>query len=87
MELQETIKNEIKEYLEDRVINTTLLRTSKVHGVAGATIYNIIHYNYIPGKGTLIKLLKGFGYTYKLGFNGFTNVQKKKKEDEKEGVQ
>ena len=80
MELQELIQTEINQHLEAENINTVLLRDSKVYGVAGATIYKIIHYNYIPSKTTIKKLLDGFGYTYNIGFTGFENV--KKKDDE-----
>ena len=81
MELQQLIQKEIKQYLEDEKINTVKLRTSKVHGVAGATIYNMIHTNYIPSTSTIKKLLDGFGYSYDIAFGGFENV--KKKSDEK----
>lgn len=81
MGLQEIIQTEIKNHLEEFKLNTVKLRDSKVHGVAGATIYNIIHSGYIPSKKTIEKLLKGFGYTYKIAFEGFREVKKKKDED------
>ncbi len=77
MELRELIQTEIKQHLEQENINTVLLRDSKVHGVAGATIYKIIHYDYIPSKATVKKLLDGFGYSYSIAFGGFKDVKKK----------
>jgi hypothetical protein len=81
MELQQLIQEEIKKHLEDELINTVKLRTSKVHGVAGATIYNMIHTNYIPSTSTIKKLLDGFGYSYSIAFGGFEDVKKKDEND------
>ncbi len=68
--LKTLLQEKIEEYKLEKGLNSSTLRMHKIYGVAHATIYNILtDVEYVPSRGTIIKLLDGFAVDYERRYN------------------
>ena len=69
-QLKTILKEKIEEYKIENNLNSSTLRMHKIYGVAHATIYKILtDAEYVPSRGTIIKLLDGFDVEYEKRYN------------------
>ena len=69
-QLKTILKEKIEEYKLEKGLNSSTLRMHKIYGVAHATIYKILtDAEYVPSRGTIIKLLDGFDVEYEKRYN------------------
>jgi hypothetical protein len=74
--LHSRLRKEIKKYKKENNLNTSSLRGHKIHGVAHDTIRKIMTVEgYIPRKGTIKKLLKGFEIKFEDTYEGIKLVK------------